>query len=369
MLKQTRIGIVLLSISILLSLSGCGRSAKQEDSGNIENTMTDIDSNYDSYEYYLTKEELITDIEQGYIFRLDTEFGKGYAPYVEQGNWSFYVHEDNMVNLEVSFSNLLMKSKESIFPMSEQVVVEVISPDEETVYRFEKAGDEITQDTSVQEKISVTEGEWTLRVRFGYYCGDTPACLKIAAAYETPTKEDINWLKEERLADKISGYEGENSADNKTLYENTIATLENDEKIAFVDIGEKNDVLFTANQVWEDEQGNNTATFCNVYYAIDGKVYNIGAVESMGTAYPIRYGEKYIYAASGNSLVIYAIDVETPQLSVSSRYLVTYDEEGNTVYSHLNNEGKEQAISAEEFDTAFESYMQSNVISFQQKPQ
>ncbi len=203
MSTKTRIGIVFLSISILLSLSGCGKSAKQEDSDNAENTMTDFDSNYDSYEYYLTKEELIADIEQGYIFRLNTEFGKGYAPFVTQGNWPFYVHEENTVNLEVSFSNLLMKPKENIFPMGEQVMVEVISPDEETVYRFEKTGEEITKDTSIQEQIPVTEGEWTLRISFGYYCGNTPGCLKIAAAYETPTEDDINWLKEERLTNEI----------------------------------------------------------------------------------------------------------------------------------------------------------------------
>ena len=228
MSKKTRIGIVFLSISILLSLGGCGRSAKQEDSDSVENienintvdtdisetdnviiplksddTVTDFDSSYDYYEYYLTKEELIADIEQGYIFRLDTAFKKDYAPFVTQGDWSFYVHEENTVNLEVSFSDLLMKPKENIFPMGEQVIVEVISPDEETVYCFEKVKDEITEDTSIQEQISVTEGEWKLRISFGYCCGNTPACLKIAAVYENPTEDDINWLKEERLAKKI----------------------------------------------------------------------------------------------------------------------------------------------------------------------
>ena len=48
------------------------------------------------------------------------------------------MHEENTVNLEVSFSDLLMKPKENIFPMGEQVIVEVISPDEETVYCLKK---------------------------------------------------------------------------------------------------------------------------------------------------------------------------------------------------------------------------------------
>ncbi len=228
MVKKARAGVVFLSIFILLSFGGCGRSTGQEDFDNADgnenvntvsadvleadnaiiplkndNPITDEENIYDRYEYYLTKEELIADIEQGYIFRLNTEFGKGYAPFVTQGNWPFYVHEENMVNLEVSFSNLLMKPKENIFPMGEQIIVEVISPDEETVYRFEKVGDEITKDASIQEQISVTEGEWMLRISFGYYCGNIPGCLSITAAYENPTQDDINWLKEERLANKI----------------------------------------------------------------------------------------------------------------------------------------------------------------------
>ncbi len=224
---RKRIGAAVLLISMLLSLNGCGKPAKQADSGNVGNigkvnsvdagvaetgnaavllqsgsTITDFESSEDCYEYYLTKEELLADIEQGYIFRLDTALPKGYSPFVTQGNWPFYVHEENTVNLEIGFSDLLMKPKEDIFPMGEQVLVEVISPDKETVYRFEKAGDEITNDTSIQEQIPVTEGSWTLRISFGYHCGTTPSCLKIAAAYGAPTEDDINWLKEERLAKK-----------------------------------------------------------------------------------------------------------------------------------------------------------------------
>ncbi len=161
----------------------------------------------------------------------------------------------------------------------------------------------------------------------------------------------------------ITGCEGRNSVDNEVLYGNTIAALGDNERIAFVDIGEKNDVLFTAGQTQEDGQGNNTAMFCNVYFAVDGEIYDLGGIESMGTAYPVRHGEKCIYTASGNSLVIYTIDVETHQLTASSRYLVTYDEEGNVVYSCLKN-GKEQEISEDEFQSAFESYIQSDVISF-----
>ncbi|MCH5345406.1 MAG: hypothetical protein J1E64_15380 [Acetatifactor sp.] len=162
---------------------------------------------HDYYEYYLSKEELIADIEQGYIFKVDTAFTKEVdpegtkyvAPYVSRGNWPFYVHEENTVNLEIAFSDLLTKSNKNIFPGSERIMVDVISPDGQSVYHFEKEGDEITEDTSIQEQIPVTPGEWTLQVSFAYVCGEIPARLNIAAAYETPSEEDINWLKEERL--------------------------------------------------------------------------------------------------------------------------------------------------------------------------
>ena len=160
-----------------------------------------------TYEYYLTKEELVADIDQGYLFRLDTTFqktklpaGNVYtAPCVSMGIWPFYVHEDNIVNLEIAFSDLIRKPDKNIFPQEEQVVVEVVSPDGQSIYRFEKVGDEITKDTSVQEQISVTPGEWTLKISFAYVCGEAPAHLKIAASYENPTEEDLNWLKKERL--------------------------------------------------------------------------------------------------------------------------------------------------------------------------
>lgn len=76
--------------------------------------------------------------------------------------------------------------------------MEVVSPDGQSAYRFEKTGDEIKEDTSVLEQISVTPGEWKLQVRFAYVCGEAPAHLRIAAAYETLSADDINWLKRER---------------------------------------------------------------------------------------------------------------------------------------------------------------------------
>lgn len=227
--------VAILLIVVVLLMVACGISNSEEapfgadnqimdntDQGDTEETLStegvadyrlsgsDFDDSPGYYEYYLTKEELIEDIEQGYIFNLDTAFTKKadtefteginyVAPYVSQGNWPFYVHENNTINLDIAFSNLLTKPNKNIFPDIERISVEVISPDEQSAYWFEKVGDEITEDTSIQEQISVTPGEWKLQISFAYVCGETPAHLKIAAAYETLSDEDINWLKEERL--------------------------------------------------------------------------------------------------------------------------------------------------------------------------
>ena len=163
------------------------------------NASGGFDGSYGYYEYYLTEEELIEDIEQGYIFKMDTSFEKPVVPYVSQGNWPFYVHEDNTVNLEIAFSDLLTKGNKNIFPGDERIEVKVVSPDGRVAYHFEKVGNEITEDTSIQEQIPVTPGEWELQVSFAYVCGKTPADLRIAAAYETPSAEDIRWLKAERM--------------------------------------------------------------------------------------------------------------------------------------------------------------------------
>ena len=138
-------------------------------------------------------------MDREFTKKTDVESTQYTAPYVSQGNWSFYVHEENTVNLEIAFSNLLTKPNKNIFPGDERIIVEVVSPDGRSVYRFEKTGDEIREETYVQEQISVTPGEWKLQVSFAYICGETPAHLRIAAAYETPSVDDINWLKRERL--------------------------------------------------------------------------------------------------------------------------------------------------------------------------
>ena len=188
------------------------------------------------YEYYLTKEELLADVGQGIIFRVDTAFQKPMCPIVNEGNWPFYVHEDNVVNLEISYSNLISKTGKTFYPYGEKVCVDVLSPDGETAYHFEKLYDEIMQDTSIQEQIAVTPGEWMLQ---------------------------INWLREARLREHDAGIRPETKGDTadfeltddgKKFLEYICKTVNDFERTDEKDETFWRDFLFLAyTGLWEDE--------------------------------------------------------------------------------------------------------------------
>lgn len=224
---------------------------------------TSVDTSKELYEYYLTKEELLADIGQGIIFRVDTAFQKPMCPIVTEGNWSFYAHEDNVVNLEIFYSNLIAKNGKTFSPFEEQVMVDVISPEGDCAYHFEKLGDEIMQDVSVQEQIAVTPGEWTFKISFAYVCDDEPSHFKVCAAYESPSEEDIRWLQEARLKEHDAGIQ-QVSRDNAADFELTDVGKQFLEKICktvndFDSDDEKDaafgrDFLFLAyTGLWEDE--------------------------------------------------------------------------------------------------------------------
>lgn len=46
-------------------------------------------------------------------------------------------------------------------------------------------------------------------------------------------------------------------------------------------------------------------------------MYELGRIESMGTAYPVSYGKKCIYTASEHSLEIYKFDHKNKKWIVS----------------------------------------------------
>lgn len=158
--------------------------------------------------------------------------------------------------------------------------------------------------------------------------------------------------------------------DNENLYGNIIAELGDEEQFSLRDIGEKNNVLFTTDMTYDDGNGHNAALYCNVYYDTGEEIFPLGQIESMGTAYPISYGKKCIYTASGHSLVKYQFDTKKKQWMVSV-YGEVFDEDGNASYQYTHyadaqhmEDGKTETISEKDYLDAFEEYGNSTVVNF-----
>ena len=143
---------------------------------------------------------------------------------------------------------------------------------------------------------------------------------------------------------------------NSSLYGDIIAGLGDEEQFSLADIGEKNVVLFTTDMTYDDGNGHNAAVYCEAYYSSDGKLYELGRIESMGTAYPVSCGERCIYTASEHSLEIYKFDRKGKRW-VASRYEEVFDEEGNASYRYTED-GAVKDVSA------IDEYGESIVVNF-----
>lgn len=157
-----------------------------------------------------------------------------------------------------------------------------------------------------------------------------------------------------------SGKEGKEEDNN--LYGNVIAGLGDEEQFSLEDIGEENNVLFTTDMTYDDGEGHNAAAYCEVYYPAGGELYELGRIESMGTAYPVSYGKKCIYTASEHSLEIYKFDHKNKNWIVS-QYEEAFDEEGNASYRYTED-GKAADVSEADYRKALEEYGESTVVNF-----
>lgn len=172
--------------------------APAEDATPAENAAGDAAT---LYEYYSTREELLTGIEEGYVFRLDHTFEEEARPTVTGGHWPFQVSGADTLDLEIRFSNLLPLEAEGLVSGESRVEVRLTSPEGETVYDYAATGAELEEDTAIQETIPLTPGEWDMEVSFVFRSagGDTPAVLGISARCQSLTREDLAYLEELRL--------------------------------------------------------------------------------------------------------------------------------------------------------------------------
>ena len=169
-----------------------------------EDTAPDGDAVEDTeplYEYYSTREELLNGIQEGYVFCLDHTFDQAARPTVTGGHWPFQVSDEDTLDLEIRFSDLLPLEEEGLVSGESRVEVRLISPEGEAVYEYAATGAELEADTDVQETIPLTPGEWDLEISFVFRSagGDTPAALHISARCQNMTQADQTYLEELRL--------------------------------------------------------------------------------------------------------------------------------------------------------------------------
>lgn len=153
------------------------------------------------YEYYSTREELLNGIQEGYVFCLDHTFDQAARPTVTGGHWPFQVSDEDTLDLEIRFSDLLPLEEEGLVSGESRVEVRLTSPEGKTVYAYKAAGEELEKDGDVQESIPLTPGEWDLEVSFVFRSagGGTPAALHISAQRRNMSQADQTDLEELRL--------------------------------------------------------------------------------------------------------------------------------------------------------------------------
>ena len=155
------------------------------------------------------------------------------------------------------------------------------------------------------------------------------------------------------------------SAENASLYGNTIAGLDDQTQFALVDIGLEHDVLFVTERSYTYDTGVQVTLDCHVYYVIDGSVKDLGSVESEGTAYPVSYGQGCIYTAGNHSVSKYVIDEMTYQLICEQKDEVSYDADGNVSYIRsYPGMDKEKSSTEKAYNEAMEAYSQAVPVSF-----
>lgn len=133
-----------------------------------------------------------------------------------------------------------------------------------------------------------------------------------------------------------------------------------------MDIGDES-VLFVSGATYDDLEGHEAAIDSTLFIYKDGAPYEIGKVVSGGTAYPISINDRYIYSGSNHWICKYVI--ADGKLSIMEKASVTYDTDGNAVYSYESEDGgdytdMDQAEAESIFDELNEEMFDGEVISF-----
>lgn len=104
--------------------------------------------------------------------------------------------------------------------------------------------------------------------------------------------------------------------DNKeeNVYAEFINGLAEEQPYAVIDINEEFPVLLLPEGIYDNGNGDMVTFYSDVYYMIDDVPQKIGTISGAGTAYPLAYDKRGIYAASGHGTKLYEIDEGTGTL-------------------------------------------------------
>lgn len=106
------------------------------------------------------------------------------------------------------------------------------------------------------------------------------------------------------------------------------------------------------------QDGDHTyAISCNVYrVGEDEAPFQIGSLESGGTAYPLAIGADGFYVTSGHSIEVYSVDTASGKLVLARSNTEVYDENGNAIYYRLDDQGQNVESTEEEYLEAWDRY-------------
>ena len=187
----------------------------------------------------------------------------------------------------------------------------------------------------------------------------TNAALEQAAAKQ----EEVEQLKESLAAQQESLAAGLDAA----KQENTAWIYQEDSSysgffavkgyVAYTQMEMDGISIFLVSDGFYQDGDHTYAISCDVYcVGEDAAPFQIGSLESGGTAYPLAIGADGFYVTSGHSIEVYVIDAASGKLGLARSNTEVYDENGNATYYRLDDQGQTVESTEEEYIKEWDIY-------------
>lgn len=125
-------------------------------------------------------------------------------------------------------------------------------------------------------------------------------------------------------------------------------------------------ILLLSDGVYEDKNKQKAAMWTDIYYPVKNEITLFGNISSDGTAYPISANTTGIYTAGGHKMAKYSLDIENSKLKLIKKYIMFFHKTGKKAdaisIEIIGNKNK--IISQEEFNKAYEEYVNAKIIYF-----